>query len=115
MKTFNHTAAQGELRFVRLPDDFEIPSDAIMVEPVNGKVIVGHSETGHHHVMTAERTKMYRLPNSILECLLVVDQADVLEHLRDHDTHEETEFKAGKYRAITGREYTPEGWRRSQD
>lgn len=115
MKTFDRIAAQGELRFVRLPDDFEIPAGAVLVEPVNGKIIVGHSETGHHHVMTAERTKMYRLPNSILECLLIVDQADTLEHLREFDTHEATEFKIGKYRAITGREYTPEGWRRSHD
>lgn len=115
MKTFERTAAQGELRFVRLPDDFAIPANAVAVEPVNGKVIVGHSETGHHHVMTAERTKMFKLPGSILECLLVVEKADVLEHLREYDTHEETEFKAGKYRAITGREHTPEGWRRSQD
>lgn len=115
MKTFNKVAAQGELRFVRLPDDFEIPAGAIPVEPVGGKIIIGHSETGHHHVMTAARTKMFRLPGEILECLMVVEKPDVLEHLREYDTHEATEFKAGKYRAITGREHTPEGWRRSQD
>jgi hypothetical protein len=114
MKTFN-IARQGELRFVRLPANFKVPAGAVKVEPVNGKVIVGHSETGHHHVMEAECTTMYRLPDSILECLLVVEQPDMLKHLRAFDTHEPLSFEPGIYKAITAREYVPEGWRRSED
>lgn len=114
-KSFNRVGAQGELRFIRLPDDYEIPPGAIEVGPVNGQIIVGHSETGHHHVMTAERVKMFRLPGSITDCLLIVDKPDELRHLREYDTHESLKFQEGKYKAITGREYTPEGWRRSQD
>lgn len=115
MKTFKTVASQGELRFVRLPDGYKIPKEAIAVEPVNGKVIVGHSETGHHHVMEATRTTMYRLPDSILDCLLVVKNADELRHLREFDTHEPIAFEAGTYKAVTAREHTPEGWRASQD
>lgn len=115
MKTFKTVASQGELRFVRLPDDFNIPEGAVKVEPVNGKIIVGHSETGHHHVMLAERTTMYRLPDSILDCLLVVTKPDELRHLREFDTHKPISFAPGTYKAVTAREYTPEGWRASQD
>lgn len=115
MKTFSKIAAQGELRFVRLPDDFAIPRKASRVAAENGHVIVGHSETGHHHVMDAGCTTMYRLPDSILDCLLVVDKPDVLKHLREFDTHEPLSFAPGKYRATTAREYTPEGWRKAMD
>jgi hypothetical protein len=115
MKTFKTTASQGELRFVRLPDNYKIPKGAAAVAPVNGKVIVGHSETGHHHVMEATRTTMYRLPESILDCLLVVTKPDELRHLREFDTHEPILFAAGTYKAVTAREYTPEGWRKAED
>lgn len=115
MKTFKKVAAQGELRFVRLPNSFKVPANAEKVAPVDGKVIVGHSETGHHHVMEAECTTMYRLPDSILDCLLVVEKSDTLKHLREFDTHEPLSFSPGTYKAITSREYMPEGWRRSAD
>jgi len=115
MKTFQEIAAQGELTFVRLPDSFKFPKNAIKVDDDLGRVIVGHSETGHHHVMDATRTTMYRLPDNILECLLVVDRPDELKHLREFDTHESVSFSPGIYKAVTAREYTPEGWRRSAD
>lgn len=115
MKTFTKIAAQGELRFIRLPDNYKIPASAVKVDPEHGHVIVGHSETGHHHVMEATRTTMFRLPDSILDCLLVVDKPDTLKHLREFDTHEPLSFAPGKYRVTTAREYTPEGWRRSMD
>lgn len=115
MKTFSNIAAQGELRFIRLADSYEIPSNAEKIEPEHGRVIVGHSETGHHHVMEADRTTLYRLPGSILDCLMVVEKPDVLTHLREFDTHEPIFFEPGKYKVTTAREYTPEGWRRSAD
>ena len=115
MKTFSKVAAQGELRFVRLDDDYKVPEDATRVEPVGDSVIVGHSETGHHHVMEASRTTMYRLPDTITDCLLVVDQPDVLRHLREFDTHDPLSFAPGTYKVTTAREYMPGGWRRSLD
>lgn len=115
MKTFKKVTAQGELGFIRLPDNYSIPTNAERVVPVAGRIIVGHSETGHHHVMSAECTTLYKLPDSILECLMVVDKPDVLEHLRDHDTHEPTAFAPGKYRVRYLREHTAEGFRRQED
>ena len=115
MRTFTKTCAQGELGFIRLADYFVIPTNAKQVLPCNGKIVIGHSETGHHHVMLAERTKLYILPDSILECLLVVDQPDELEHLREFDTHEPIRFEPGQYKVKYLREYTPEGFRRVED
>lgn len=115
MKTFSTVAAQGELRFIRLPKNFKIPAGVTKVDPVNGRVIVGHSETGHHHVMDANCTTLFCLPESILDCLLVVERSDELKHLREFDTHESLAFEPGIYRVTTAREHTPEGWRRAAD
>ena len=115
MKTFKNIVAQGELGFIRLPDNTKTPVGAQLVALEEGRLIVGHSETGHHHVMSAEKSRLYKLPDSLLECLLIVDEPDVLEHLRDFDTHEPIQFEPGVYRVKYLREYTPEGFRRVED
>jgi len=112
MKTFRNTCAQGDIYIRRVAG---LPANAIEVEPENGRVIVTHSETGHHHVMEAAKVKMYRLPDSIMDCLLVVNDQAALEHLRQHDTHEPILFEPGVYHVRRQREYTPEGFRRVED
>lgn len=115
MKTFKNFAAQGDVYFRRVADG--IPAGATRVEPVNGYLIVTHSETGHNHVMEATRgnVEMYNLPDDIMNCLLVVKEPTALEHLRSHDTHEPIMFDAGTYQVRRQREYTPEGWKRVED
>ena len=115
MKTFTKSCDQGELYFVKLPNNTKIPKNAIRVAPENGRLIIGHSETGHHHVMTAERCELYTLPDDIMRCLLVVNDPDAIEHLRDYDKHESIAFEPGIYSVINLREYAPEGWRRQID
>lgn len=112
MKTFNKTCAQGDILITRMD---ALPATAIPVQPEGGKVIVTHSGTGHHHVMDAETVTMYRLPDSIMDCLLVVNEPTALEHLRAHDTHEPILFDPGVYHVRRQRQYTPEGSRRVED
>ena len=115
MKTFTKIAAQGELTFIRLPDDTPIPANAQRVAPEGKYVIVGHSETGHHHVMLAERTDLYKLPDDLMRCIIDVKDPDALTHQREFDQHEPISFAPGKYEVRRQREYTPQGWRASQD
>lgn len=112
MKTFNRVCAQGDV-YIRKVDS--LPEGAVEVPSVNGVVIVTHSETGHHHVMEASRVKMYALPDSIQNCLLVVSDPVALEHLRTFDTHEPIMFEKGTYHISRQREYTAEGYRMVQD
>lgn len=115
MKTFINQAAQGDLLFVRveaLPNNLTtVPAES------NGTLIIGHSETGHHHVIEADKVTMYRLPDEIYECSLVVHEPANLLHLRSFDTHETILVPPGTYRVRRQREraYTPEGWRQAQD
>ena len=60
MKTFDKVCAQGDI-YIRRVDT--IPANAVRNEPVKGYNIVTHSETGHHHVMLAERATQYRIPD----------------------------------------------------
>lgn len=107
MKTFENCAAQGELRITRVS---VIPEDAAPMTAENGHFIVGHSETGHHHVLVAERTQVFRAKNapagmSILYAIL--DAPNELQHLRSHDTHETIGLQPGMYEIRSGREYDP--------
>jgi hypothetical protein len=112
MKTFNVRAAQGELLIIRID---ALPANLVRVPAENGYLIVGHSETGHHHVMDATHTEMYRLPEEIYECFLVVTEATALEHLRPFDTHEPLLHTPGTYCVRRQREYVPEGFRPAID
>ena len=113
MKTFKNVCAQGDIYIRRV--NMEVPKNAVEVQPEGKHIIVTHSETGHHHVMEREKVKMYTLPDSIMDCLLVVNDPVALEHLRDYDTHEPIMFEPGTYKVTRQREYTAEGFRKVQD
>ena len=56
MKILETLGAQGEIRMFRIDT---IPADAKPLAKENGQFIIGHSETGHHHVLEAERVKVF--------------------------------------------------------
>ena len=112
MKTFNKVCAQGDIYITRIK---ALPAGVVPVPAEDGRVIVTHSETGHHHVMLAERTKAFKLPDSIMDIFLTVEKGDTLQHLRPHDTHEAIKFGPGIYHVRRQREYVPEGFRRVED
>lgn len=114
MKTFNRVAAQGDVFFTKV-ENMKIPSNAVKINPINGKIEVAHSETGHNHVMNPDTVELYQLPDSIMDLLLVVKEPTVLEHLRNYDTHDPIMFDKGTYKVRRQREYTPEGFRRVED
>lgn len=112
MRTFKNVCAQGDIYIKRVDS---MPEGVVEVQPENGKLIVTHSETGHHHVMEATKVKMFKLPDSIMDCLLVVEDQAALEHLRSFDTHEPILFEKGIYHVRRQREYVPEGFRVVRD
>lgn len=112
MKTFKTICAQGDI-LIRKID--ALPDGLQKHEPNGASIIVTHSETGHHHVMEADRVEMFVCKDNALECFLVVHRQATLEHLRPHDTHEAIQFEPGIYHVRRQREYSPEGWRRVAD
>jgi hypothetical protein len=119
MKTFKNKAAQGDLIILRVK---KFPSNLIPVNPVDGRFVVAHSETGHDHVMVMERPGTVRAFKDkdtkdvdLYKMFFEVDAETPIEHLRSFDTHETLQVSPGKYMIIRQREYTPEGFRRAAD
>lgn len=123
MKTFEKMAAQGDM-LIRVID--KLPKNTSIVNAENGKFILAHSETGHHHaVRKQDGVTFYANDNDPFIAYLVVDNTveALIEHERSFDTHETialkcpTESKENNrvYEIRRQREYTPEGFRKAQD
>lgn len=113
MKKFNTVCAQGDIIARKVA---ALPADLVRIAPEGGKLIVAHSETGHHHVMDGGVVEMFRpKENFDWDAWLVVTEPTTLDHLREFDTHESILFEPGVYHVRRQREYTPEGLRRVED
>ena len=117
MKTFINRAAQGDL-YIRRVDS--IPAGLKKMAVENGRYIVAHSETSHHHVIEARpNVIVFDTDDPLVSYLQVIEATDametVIEHLRSFDTHEALSVPPGNYEIRRQRENAPEGWRRAAD
>lgn len=107
MKTFIKTAAQGEITIRRIET---LPHSVKPMGLELGKFIIGHSETGHHHVMDRHNKTVFEstsAPEGMRVLYAVLESAADLVHERSHDTHETIRFEPGIYEFRLGREYDP--------
>jgi hypothetical protein len=114
MKSFFKIAAQGEITIRRIgdvPRNRSKRSGCTPLAPENGRLVIGHSETGHHHVLRTEAdadvTVLDRPPEGMRILYGVLENPTSLDHLRDHDTHESIELPAGEYEFRIAREFDP--------
>lgn len=112
MNTFKDRAAQGEV-FIRRIDT--LPAGIVPAPIEDGNYVVGHSESGHHHVIPAVGVQCFVAPENSLHLYLDVSEIVALKHLRPHDTHAPITIQPGKYEVRRQREWAPEGWRRAAD
>lgn len=105
--------AQGDVLFRRIE---ALPKGA-KAEKRNGRIVVAHSETGHHHAIDDTGVVRYEVGDSML-CYLRIDaaHADIVHH-RPFDTHETLRLLGGGaiWEVRRQEEWTPEGWRRVED
>jgi len=90
---------------------------------LGGPLIIGHSETGHHHVLepvntgvkleAAVQVMVDKLNDSFMELRLA--QECQLLHKRGNHTHGTLIFPPGDYVRVIRSEQTVEGWRRVAD
>lgn len=108
MRILETLGAQGEIRMFRVD---EIPASAKPMAKENGHFIIGHSETGHHHVLEAERVAVFAdpdAPQGMTILYAILETPGSLNHLRGHDTHAPHAFEPGdKIMFRTDREYDP--------
>jgi hypothetical protein len=106
MKTFKRVAAQGELTLRKIN---KVPTGLNRVAADNGRIVVGHSETGHHHTV-AETVEVYEAstaPTGMRILYAIVKDPSTLDHHRPFDTHESLGMQPGMYEIRIGREYDP--------
>mgnify|MGYP001569445002 FL=1 len=113
IKSIEQQGAQGDVLFRRVA---AIPKDAAEQGRKKGApVVVAHSETGHNHIVQADRVRIFGAESSLIAYLSVEeDHADVV-HQRPYDTHETIRLGKGLWEIRRQREHTPEGWRRVED
>ncbi|KFI30980.1 hypothetical protein CG51_06045 [Haematobacter missouriensis] len=111
-------ARQGEVTIIRIPDG-PLPSWPELGLQ-GGHLIVGPSETHHHHVI--ERPSAVRIvakPGSGAMTVLrmIVKEPTRVIHLRGHDTHRPVDLPPGSYEIRGQQEYDPyaEAVRRAAD
>lgn len=113
MKTITERPSfQGDLCIRRINI---LPTGLTVAAGENGKHILAHSETGHHHCVAERGAQMLIDQTNAFIAYLDVAEPTVLEHLRSFDTHEPYLLPPGKYEVRRQREHTPEGWRRAAD
>lgn len=113
MKNFNTQARQGDCLLIKIDG---LPEGLQEINPENGVHILAHSETGHNHVMVADRVRAF-IPQKpdIYQMFIQVDEPTELMHLRSFDTHEPIMVPPGTYQIRRQREHTAEGFRRAED
>jgi hypothetical protein len=112
MKMIEKIGAQGDVLFVRVE---RVPEGLAEVPDACGKHVVGHSETGHDHYVSAAESKLFRGQEPFTCFLQVAGHGCEVVHNRSFDTHESLFLPPGQYLVRQQREYTPEGWRKVQD
>lgn len=106
-------AAQGDIYIRRVG---ALPPTATPRDPTDGKHVLAHSETGHHHYTDVAGVALYGDPGNALVCYLSVEgpHADVI-HARPWDTHRTLRLPRGVWEIRRQREFTPAGWARVED
>lgn len=109
MKSFQFVAAQGEITIFRVIGRKKKLAGSAL-KPERGKLIIGHSETGHHHVIDAKGASVMvldRAPEGMRILRAILENPTSLDHKRDHDAHESIELPPGEYEFRIGREFDP--------
>lgn len=112
MRVFKATAAQGEITIRRIGDvpvDKSVRAGYSAMGTENGKYIIGHSETGHHHVL--DRTDGVNIavmdapPTGMKILHAILENPTMLVHQREHDTHDPIQLIPGEYEFRIAREF----------
>lgn len=109
MKEFKRLAAQGDVILRKID---KLPDGVVEMSSRDGEYVVAHSETGHHHVITADKVRAFRPKKpDIYQMFLQIDEPTDLVHERSFDTHEALRIQPGTYEVRRQRQYTPKGFR----
>ena len=105
---YDKQVAQGDLLITRVD---RIPEGATQ-SPItdDGKYILAHSETGHHHTMLADDVVLYYVDDPMIGYLEIKEPATVV-HERPYDTHASITMAPGFYEIRRQVEFVHDAYR----
>ena len=112
---------QGEVYFYKLLDSDDGHVGDAHSDIEGNAFIVGHSETGHHHVMERDTVEVYAKPGTEQSAegmdilYAIVKEPTEVRHLRSFDTHKSVTIPKGIWQSRAQRQRKPEGWKRAID
>ena len=98
----NKPIRHGEVLLVPVTD---IPTG--MKHEKAGSYIVGHSETGHHHVLESKTKFDVFMDEATKALYLDIPVSGKLVHLKAVDKHKTLSVPLGKYKVVHKTEYDP--------
>jgi hypothetical protein len=108
MKTFSKIAAQGEITIRRIS---KLPKGCTPLALEKGMFVIGHSETGHSHILSrtdgCDVQVLDKPPEGMRILYAILKEPTSLDHQRGHDTHESITLDPGTYEFRIAREYDP--------
>jgi hypothetical protein len=117
--------AQGDILFIPVETSadgkFHLEGAEIgtveTIQPKDGRLVVGHSETGHHHYVapTQMNPAVLFTTNRQFVSLLKAEKPVTVKHDRAWDTHGEIKLPAGDWAVIKQRERRPNQWIAAKD
>lgn len=114
MKLCKIAVAQGDVMIIKIN---RIPESAKLAQPVNGRWVVTHSESGHDHVIDLPRAEIYEAADdAFVGYIKTLGDGAEIKHERTFDTHESIGLESNSFYEIRRqREYVPEGFRKAAD
>jgi hypothetical protein len=111
---FQNMAAQGDVLFRRID---ALPEGVKPASAENGRFIIAHSETGHHHTVdVVPGVEMFVGADPMIAYLQVAEEGLASAvHQRSFHTHATVIFPKGIFELRRQREQSPEGWKRVAD
>jgi hypothetical protein len=116
--------AQGDLLFIKVDvvdgkvmyDGKELIINSTKVGRDKERLIIGHSETGHHHFVEAPPADAsLHTTNNMLAALLQLNKPAALKHDRPMHAHPTVPMAKGSYVVLRQVEKRPQGWEIIQD
>ena len=106
MANFRKRADQGEVSIRKIA---HLPEGVTEVQPENGHYIIGHSESGHCHVIDAKPgTRVFSGKTARgMECLYAIVENPTALHQTAATPHKEISLDAGIFEFRNAREYDP--------
>ena len=101
------TNAHGEVNFFRVTEGKIDLAGFVAVEPAKGSFVVGHSESGHNHILEADGVEVMERELEGMKILRAIVRNSVMLNQSAGSPHKQQIVEPGEYLITNNVEYNP--------